>query len=275
MLDYDHNCGAYCEDIVMAFSQIRHLRAIEDRCVSAGHSAADCATLVNEAVADYHEGRVEFAQFVLGLVPVIGDIAGAIECVQAPSTLTCGGALVGVVPGLGDAGGVILRHGDEVTIVTRQGDTITTRPATVNEIAGARNGGRFSRTEFDQRFSGQFRDQAQADEAYRQYRLAAESDTELVLGRLPDTEAGAQLGMTRLDAPNDLWSPSVNDAFIQGGIDAGRPFYLGSNVEIGNLRSNNPTYPTTVFFRELRQLRDAGYVRVGDYMVPPSMVGGQ
>jgi hypothetical protein len=81
--------------------------------------------------------------------------------------------------------------------------------------------------------------------------------------------------MTRLDAPNDLWSPSVNDAFIQGGIDAGRPFYLGSNVEIGNLRSNNPTYPTTVFFRELRQLRDAGYVRVGDYMVPPSMVGGQ
>lgn len=94
------------------------------------------------------------------------------------------------------------------------------------------------------------------------------------MGRLPDTEAGSQLGMTRLDS--DDWSPSVNDAFLQGGIDANKPFYLGSNADISNYRAawnalegNRGSHPQTVFFREMKQLRDAGYRLKGDYMLPP------
>ena len=57
------------------------------------------------------------------------------------------------------------------------------------------------------------------------------------------------------------------------GIDAGKPFYLGSNINISNLRNSNPQtkllYPSTVFMREIKQLRAAGYTKVGDYMLPP------
>ncbi len=103
--------------------------------------------------------------------------------------------------------------------------------------------------------------------ASRAYKEAFESTAELVIGRLPDTNAGAGLGMTRLNTNN--WSLNVNDAWVQGGIDANKPFYLGSNISIGNLRSDDPRFPTTVFMRELKQLREAGYTRVGDYMMPP------
>src|SRR5690606_4153098 len=72
-----------------------------------------------------------------------------------------------------------------------------------------------------------FANQAEANEALKQYEIAKNTDSEIVLGRLQDTEAGSQLGMTRLNSDN--WSPNVNDAFVQGGIDAGKPFYLGSS----------------------------------------------
>ena len=77
--------------------------------------------------------------------------------------------------------------------------------------------------------------------------------------------------MQRLNNPD--WSVSVNDAWVQGGIDAKKKFYLGSNPDTKSLRRQSyphGSYPTTVFFRELKQLRDAGYRRVGDYMVPPA-----
>ena len=73
-----------------------------------------------------------------------------------------------------------------------------------------------------------------------------------------------------------LQSPNVNDAFVQGGIDAGKPFYLGSSPDISNYRAawnalegNRGSHPQTVFFREMKQLRDAGYRLEGDYMLPP------
>lgn len=103
--------------------------------------------------------------------------------------------------------------------------------------------------------------------AERVYNQSLNSKEELVVGRLADTAAGEQLGMRRLNEPD--WTLNVNDAWIQGGIDARKPFYLGSDISIRNLRSSNPTYPTTVFFRELQQLRSAGYVRRGNLMVPP------
>jgi hypothetical protein len=103
--------------------------------------------------------------------------------------------------------------------------------------------------------------------AERVYWQARNSSETLVIGRLQDTAAGAELGMRRLNEPT--WSINVNDAWIQGGIDGGKPFYLGSNISIGNLRSGNPMYPKTVFFRELEQLKAAGYIKQGDWMYPP------
>lgn len=111
---------------------------------------------------------------------------------------------------------------------------------------------------------------AKAKEAAAMKRVYAESHNSkepLVIGRLEDTKAGSELGFRRLNDPD--WTPKVNDAWMQGGIDAKKPFYLGSNPTMKNLRSNNPQYPTTVFFRELKQLRAAGYTRQGDWMMPP------
>ncbi|MGI4792751.1 MAG: RHS repeat-associated core domain-containing protein, partial [Janthinobacterium lividum] len=105
--------------------------------------------------------------------------------------------------------------------------------------------------------------------AKRSYDQSFNTPNELVIGRLADTTAGSELGMTRLNDPD--WTPNVNDAWIQGGIDANKPFYLGSNTSIGNLRSPaGSPYPTTVFMRELKQLREAGYTRQGDYLIPPA-----
>jgi LysM repeat protein len=103
--------------------------------------------------------------------------------------------------------------------------------------------------------------------AQRAYAQTFNSENTLVIGRLPDTAVGEELGMTRLNEPN--WTENVNDAWIQGGVDAQKPFYLGSDISIGNLRSGNPIFPKTVYFRELQQLRGAGYYREGDFMMPP------
>lgn len=104
--------------------------------------------------------------------------------------------------------------------------------------------------------------------AKRVYQQSFNSSEPLVIGRLDDTAAGAELGMRRLNDPD--WTINVNDAWVQGGINARKPFYLGSEISFKNLRSGDPVFPKTVFFRELSQLRDAGYVRQGDSMVPPS-----
>jgi len=101
----------------------------------------------------------------------------------------------------------------------------------------------------------------------RVYAEALNAKEDLVIGRLPDTKAGSELGMRRLDSP--FWTPKVNDAWIQGGIDANKPFYLGSNPTIANLRSADAQYPTTVFMRELQQLKAAGYTRQGMWLLPP------
>jgi phage-related tail fiber protein len=108
---------------------------------------------------------------------------------------------------------------------------------------------------------------AEAAASRRAYQQAFNSANELVIGRLDDTAAGSQLSMGRLNEPD--WTINVNDAWVNGGIDARQPFYLGSPITIGNLRSGNATFPTTVYFRELTQLRDAGYYRQGGYMLPP------
>jgi hypothetical protein len=98
--------------------------------------------------------------------------------------------------------------------------------------------------------------------------LLGNADDVVVLGRQADTAvAKGWDGHVVLDTPN--WSLELNDAFIQGAIDQGRKIYLASPTT-GNLVQTTGQFAgqPTVFARELNMLRDAGYVRVGDYMVP-------
>ena len=107
----------------------------------------------------------------------------------------------------------------------------------------------------------------EATTAKRVYQEARNSIEPLVIGRFDDTVVGAELGMHRLDVQD--WSPNVNFAWIQGGADAFQPFYLASNISFENLRSKRFSYPKTVFFGELRQLRDVGYFKEGNWMLSP------
>ena len=74
--------------------------------------------------------------------------------------------------------------------------------------------------------------------------------------------------MQRLN--NSNWSPGVNDAWIKGGIDAGKPFHLVSDPHDPANLYNPPgdPHPETIFKRELDQLEDAGYKEKGGCMAP-------
>lgn len=98
--------------------------------------------------------------------------------------------------------------------------------------------------------------------------LLGNADDVGVLGRQADTAiAKGWDGHVVLDTPN--WSMELNDASIQGAIDQGRTIYLASPTT-GNLVQTAGQFAgqPTIYARELNMLRRAGYVRVGDYMVP-------
>jgi hypothetical protein len=98
--------------------------------------------------------------------------------------------------------------------------------------------------------------------------LLGNADDVVVLGRQADTAvAKGWDGHVVLDTPN--WSLELNDAFIRGAIDQGRTIYLASPTT-GNLVQTAGQFAgqPTIYARELNMLREAGYVRVGDYMVP-------
>jgi RHS repeat-associated protein len=90
-----------------------------------------------------------------------------------------------------------------------------------------------------------------------------------VIGRLEDTAVAK--GWAGHDVLNIRdWTLRKNDAWVQSGISNKQTFYIASPTTRNNLVSSNPLYPgKTVFARELGMLTDAGYTRVGDYMVPP------
>ncbi|NVK20808.1 MAG: DUF637 domain-containing protein, partial [Methylocystaceae bacterium] len=143
----------------------------------------------------------------------------------------------------------------------------------VQNLIKAGKAEKLGKSNFDQKFNNVFASPEESETAWKVYKQSSQSKEELVIGRLDDTAAGAELGMRRLNEPD--WTINVNDAWIQGGIDAKKKFYLGSNADISNYRvawdqleSNRGEHPSTVFFREMKQLRDAGYEMVGDYMVP-------
>lgn len=91
----------------------------------------------------------------------------------------------------------------------------------------------------------------------------------MLLGRQPDTAvANGWQGHTVLAA--DDWSPALNDAFIEELIMQQRRVYVARPLE-GNLIQTQGNFigQPSIFARELQMLDTAGYVRVGDYLVPP------
>jgi hypothetical protein len=97
--------------------------------------------------------------------------------------------------------------------------------------------------------------------------MGSEGDV-VVLGRQVDTAVAKDwAGHVVLDTPK--WNLAVNDAFISETIAQGRSVYLATPLE-GNLVQTAGQYAgqPTIYARELEQLVNAGYRRVGDYMVP-------
>jgi RHS repeat-associated protein len=89
-----------------------------------------------------------------------------------------------------------------------------------------------------------------------------------VIGKQVDTAIARDwLGHEVLDLPPDEWTLARNDAWVQQGIDEGRSFYLASEPNATNLSSE--VHGLSAFGRETAILDNAGYTRVGDYLVPP------
>ncbi len=63
------------------------------------------------------------------------------------------------------------------------------------------------------------------------------------------------------------WTPEVNDAWVQGAIDARKSLYIASPMTRENLL--DPKYGVTVFGREIDQLKKSGYTIERDYLLPP------
>jgi hypothetical protein len=103
--------------------------------------------------------------------------------------------------------------------------------------------------------------------------LVHNKDTK-VIGRLDDTDVAKGLGgHDVLDIPN--WSLAKNKSWVDNGIKNKQSFYMASPIK-GNQIHTTGKYKgqTTVYRKELDQLQDAGYVRVGDYLVHPDNVEG-
>jgi hypothetical protein len=95
---------------------------------------------------------------------------------------------------------------------------------------------------------------------------AAFSDRAVIaLGRLPDTTAAKEAGETILEFTD--WTMEDNFLKLNEAIQNGDVIHLVSPVTDANLA--HPYYEISVYTRELDLLLEAGYRRVGDYLVPP------
>jgi hypothetical protein len=108
-------------------------------CLAAGGPASDCQQLAMQVGMDFYSGMGDaaFAQsaLIIDFIPIVGDFKGAYDCVSSPTPATCGGAFLGIVPMVGDAAKILLRKGDKVIVLTKQGgDFIGAAPATADEI---------------------------------------------------------------------------------------------------------------------------------------------
>ena len=107
---------------------------------------------------------------------------------------------------------------------------------------------------------------ADSAEGWKWYKSTNQGNDAMVIGRLEDTgKFKGKNGFNVLDS--NRWSPGVNKSWVQGGIDRGASFKLVSAQTTNNLWDAKRGAPT-VFADELNQLKKAGYVKKGGFMVP-------
>ena len=97
------------------------------------------------------------------------------------------------------------------------------------------------------------------------------------LGALADTRPAYELGGERI-LNTQGWSPELNALWVRDAVERGEVFHLRTPVEaeLGSLVSKEAAFGyTTVYARELDAALQAGYTRVGDYLVPPAVTGGR
>ncbi|MFH1260125.1 MAG: hypothetical protein ABII74_10035 [Elusimicrobiota bacterium] len=124
--------------------------------------------------------------------------------------------------------------------------------------------------EFQKALGKTFKSESEAKVGWKVYQDANKSKDIMVIGnKFPTGDtlvakdwAGHQVLNTK------MWSPEINDTWIQGGIDRKAEFYLASPQTTENLWSFERNREK-IFQRELRQLKDSGYRQVGDKMLPP------
>jgi hypothetical protein len=71
-----------------------------------------------------------------------------------------------------------------------------------------------------------------------------------------------------LDDPN--WTIERNFEWLKEAIENGDVFYLASPVTEATLTGEAKWGGVSVYMRELYMLLQAGYRRVGDYLIPPN-----
>lgn len=65
------------------------------------------------------------------------------------------------------------------------------------------------------------------------------------------------------------WSLEANYEWLQATIRNGDIFYLASPINAKNLAGSPQFSSVSVLARELDALLQAGYQRIGDYLIPP------
>lgn len=97
----------------------------------------------------------------------------------------------------------------------------------------------------------------------KSYDLVPENENIKVIGRRYDTDvAKGWPGHEVLDVPDNVWSQSLNDAWIQEGINSRQTFYTASPETPANVQY-------TIYGRELMMIKGSNfYMRVEQYYIP-------
>jgi len=123
LLDLDNNDFAG-----IGMGLVLLMNRVEKDCIAAGGDAASSKALATKTGMDFVTGMGDAAfvaaDLLIDLIPVVGDVKGAVECVNTPSAVSCGGTLLGIIPLAGDGAKILLKHGGEVIEFTKHGDDV-------------------------------------------------------------------------------------------------------------------------------------------------------
>lgn len=103
------------------------------------------------------------------------------------------------------------------------------------------------------------------------YQESATTNRTTIIGRLPDIQkVFSEQKFHRLNIrQRQGWKNEVNDAWLQGVIDAGKPVKLVSPVKKATLKNPpDEEYKYTIYRRELQQLKSAGYTIRNGWAIP-------